>query len=87
MKEIQVSKFQSSISFPIPVEKGVYYFEFGYRKRNGDWRLLASNNLNFGYRITKIFQPFEGEDWFFPQTRICKILHYINDRVIIFFNK
>ena len=30
MKEIQVSKFQSSIAFPIPINKGVYYFEFGY---------------------------------------------------------
>ena len=33
MKEIQVSKFQSSITFPIPINKGVYYFEFGYRKK------------------------------------------------------
>ena len=53
MKEIQVSKFQSSISFPIPLNKGVYYFELGYRKRNGEWRMLAYQNLNLGYRIKK----------------------------------
>ena len=28
MKEIQINKFKSSVSFPIPIEKGVYYFEF-----------------------------------------------------------
>ena len=54
MKEIQVSKFQSSIAFPIPINKGVYYFEFGYRKKNGEWRKLAFQNLNLGYRIKKI---------------------------------
>ena len=51
MKEIQVSKFQSSISFPVPINKGVYCVEFGYRKRNGDWRTIAYQNLNLGYRI------------------------------------
>tara|TARA_Y100001968_G_scaffold12555_1_gene10405 strand:+ start:2807 stop:3367 length:561 start_codon:yes stop_codon:yes gene_type:complete len=62
MKEIQVSKFQSSISFPIPMNKGMYYFEFGYRKRNGDWRMLAFQNLNLGYRIKKVSKSYD--DWF-----------------------
>ena len=64
MKEIQVNKFQSSISFPIPINKGVYYFEFGYRKRNGEWRKLASQEINLGYRIKKILQSFDGDNWF-----------------------
>ena len=64
MKEIQVSKFQSSISFPIPINKGVYYFEFGYRKKNGEWRKLAYQELNLGYRIKKIIQSFDNDDWF-----------------------
>tara|TARA_B100000945_G_scaffold290146_1_gene263675 strand:+ start:114 stop:659 length:546 start_codon:yes stop_codon:yes gene_type:complete len=64
MKEIQVSKFQSSTSFPIPINRGVYYFEFGFRKRNGEWRLLASNNLNLGYRIKKEMRSFEDNNWF-----------------------
>ena len=64
MKEIQVSKFQSSISFPIPINKGVYYFELGYRKKNGEWRKLASQNLNLGYRIRKLLQCFDHHNWF-----------------------
>ncbi len=64
MKEIQVNKFQSSTLFPIPINKGVYYFEFGYRKRNGEWRVLASQYLNLGYRIKKIIQSFEKDAWF-----------------------
>ena len=64
MKEIQVSQFQSSISFPIPINKGVYYFEFGYRKKNGEWRKLAYDNLNMGYRIKKIIQKFDSSNWF-----------------------
>jgi len=63
MKEIQVSKFQSSITFPIPINKGVYYFEFGYRKKNGEWRKLACQNLNLGFRIKKVIQLFEN-NWF-----------------------
>ena len=64
MKEIQVNKFQSSISFPIPINKGMYYFELGYRKKNGDWRKLAYYYLNFGYRIKKIIKSFENDNWF-----------------------
>ena len=64
MKEIQVSKFQSSIAFPIPINKGRYYFEFGYRKKNGEWRKLAYDNLNLGYRIKKIIQSFDNDNWF-----------------------
>ena len=64
MKEIQVSKFQSSISFPIPINKGMYYFEFGYRKKNGNWRKLAFENLNLGYRIKRVIQSFENDSWF-----------------------
>ena len=64
MKEIQVSKFQSSIAFPIPINKGVYYFEFGYRKKNGEWRKLAFQNLNLGYRIKKIFSSLDDDMWF-----------------------
>ncbi len=64
MKEIQVSKFQSSIKFPIPIDKGVYYFEFGYRKRNGEWRKLAYQNLNLGYRIKKTIQNVDQANWF-----------------------
>ena len=69
MKEIQVSKYQSSISFPIPIDKGVYYFEFGYRKKNGEWRKLAYKNLNLGYRIRKVIESFEKDNWFDPQKR------------------
>ena len=64
MKEIQVSKYQSSITFPIPVNRGMYYFEFGYRKKNGEWRKIAYQELNLGYRIKKIIQKFENDNWF-----------------------
>ena len=64
MKEIQVSKFQSSISFPIPINKGKYYFEFGYRKKNGEWRKISQNYLNLGYRIKKITKSFDNDNWF-----------------------
>ena len=64
MKEVQVSKFQSSITLPIPINKGVYYFEFGFRKKNGDWRRLAYQKINMGYRILKVIQSFEKDDWF-----------------------
>ena len=64
MKEIQVSKFQSSISFLIPINKGVYYLEFGYRKKNGEWRTLAHQDLNLGYRIKKLINSFENDNWF-----------------------
>tara|TARA_Y100001968_G_C19222118_1_gene650265 strand:- start:125 stop:688 length:564 start_codon:yes stop_codon:yes gene_type:complete len=69
MKEIQVSKFQSSITFPIPVNKGVYYFEFGYRKKNGEWRKLAYQQLNLGYRIKKLIQSFDNDNWFISKIR------------------
>ena len=68
MKEIQVSKFQSSISFPIPINKGVYYFEFGYRKRSGDWRTIAYQCLNLGYRIKRAIQKFDQDNWFGMKT-------------------
>ena len=64
MKEIQVSKYQSSISFPIPVNKGVYYFELGYRKRNGEWRKLAFQTINFGFRIQKVIPFLYNDNWF-----------------------
>ena len=64
MKEIEISKSKSYITFPIPINKGVYNFELGYRKRNGDWRLIASKDLNFGYRIKKIMKRFESDNWF-----------------------
>ena len=70
MKEIQVSKFQSSILFPIPINKGVYYFEFGYRKKDGEWRKLADQKLNLGYRIKKLLQSFDNDSWFNPKIRI-----------------
>ena len=69
MKEIQVSKFQSSITFPIPINKGMYYFEFGYRKKNGQWRKLAYQNLNLGYRIKKVIQSFDNDNWFVAKIR------------------
>ena len=64
MKEIQLSKFQSSISFPIPMDKGFYYFEFGYRKINGQWRTLAYQYLNLGYRIIKVIDNVYQDKWF-----------------------
>ena len=64
MKEIQVNKFQSSITFPIPVNKGMYYFELGYRKKNGEWRKLAYYFLNLGYTIKKITKLFDNDNWF-----------------------
>jgi len=69
MKEIEVSKFQSSISFPIPVDKGVYYFEFGYRKKNGKWRKLSHQSLNLGYRIKKSIKNFNNDNWFISINR------------------
>ena len=71
MKEIQISKFQSSITFPIPINKGVYYFELGYRKKNGEWRKLAYQNLNLGYRIKKVIQSFNN-NWFDSRIKIKK---------------
>jgi len=53
MKEIQVNKFQSSISFPITINKGMYYFELDYRNTNGQWGNLAYCYFNFGDRIKK----------------------------------
>ena len=70
MKEIQVSKFHSSISFPIPINKGVYYFEFGYRKKNGEWRKLAHQTLNLGYSIRKVIQSFDNDNWFNSKKRM-----------------
>tara|TARA_B100000945_G_C19969412_1_gene406849 strand:+ start:123 stop:413 length:291 start_codon:yes stop_codon:yes gene_type:complete len=64
MKEIQISKFQSSISFPIPINKGVYYIELGYRKRNGEWRMLSHQVINLGYRIKKVIQELDNDNWF-----------------------
>ena len=64
MKEIQVSKFQSSISFPVPIDKGVYCFELGYRKKNGQWRQLSSQYLNLGYRIRKVIDNADKHNWF-----------------------
>ena len=72
MKEIEISKFQSSITFPIPINKGVYYFELGYRKKDGGWRKLAYQKLNLGYRIKKVIQSFENDSWFDP--KITKII-------------
>jgi len=69
MKEIEISKFQSSITFPIPINKGVYYFEFGYRKKDGRWRKLAYQKLNLGYRIKKEIQSFDNYDWFDSKIR------------------
>ena len=69
MKEIQLSRFQSSIKFPIPIGKGVYYFELGYRKRNGEWRKIAYQNLNLGYRIIKVIQRSENDNWFDSKKR------------------
>ena len=70
MKEIQVSKFQSSISFPIPINTGVYCFEFGYRKKNGEWRKLAFQNLNLGYRIKKVIKSIHNDSWFESKIRV-----------------
>ena len=89
MKEIQVSKFQSSITFPIPINKGVYYFEFGYRKKNGEWRKLASQNINLGYRIKRIFQSFENDNWFYSKIRRNKdisfheLAHQLSENTLI----
>jgi len=69
MKEIQVSKYQSSISFPIPINKGVYYVEFGFRKKNGEWRKIAYQVLNLGYRINKIIQIIDNDNWFISNNR------------------
>ena len=70
MKEIEISRSQSSIKFPIPINKGVYYFEFGYRKKDGEWRKLAYQTLNLGYRIKKVIQSFDNDIWFDSNIRI-----------------
>ena len=72
MKEIQISKFQSSITFPIPINKGVYYFELGYRKKNGEWRKIADQSLNLGYRIKKVINIFDYDNWFGSKLRNSK---------------
>ena len=88
MKEIQVSKFQSSISFPIPIDKGVYYFEFGYRKKNGEWRKLAYKDLNLGYRIKKIIQTFDNENWIDFQSSVADPFFSIHEKAYqLSFNK
>tara|TARA_B100000965_G_C19540744_1_gene735469 strand:- start:412 stop:951 length:540 start_codon:yes stop_codon:yes gene_type:complete len=69
MKEIQVNKFKSSVTFPIPINKGMYYFEFGYRKKNGEWRKLAFQELNLGYRIKKLIRDFDNDTWFSPNKK------------------
>ncbi len=69
MKEIEISKFQSSITFPIPINKGVYYFELGYRKKDGEWRKIASQKLNLGYRIKKLMQSSDTYNWFDSKIR------------------
>ena len=80
MKEIQLSKFQSSITFPIPINKGVYYFELGYRKKNGEWRKLANQKLNLGYRITKVIQNFENDNWFDSKLRLTTNNLYVHEK-------
>ena len=79
MKEIQVNKFQSSISFPIPIDKGVYYFEFGYRKKNGSWRRLAYQNLNLGYRIRKVIDRFDKDNWFYSNNKNSNISSSVHE--------
>ena len=79
MKEIQVSQFQSSILFPIPINKGMYCFEFGYRKKNGDWRKLANQNLNLGYRIKKAIETFDKDNWFNPKKDDGKTLLNVHE--------
>ena len=64
MKEFQINKFQSSILFRLPVNKGTYSFEFGYRKKNGEWRKLAYQDLNLGYRIKKTIKYLYNDNWF-----------------------
>ena len=80
MKEIEVSKFQSSILFPIPINKGMYCFEFGYRKKNGDWRKLANQNLNLGYRIKKAIETFDKDNWFNPKKYDGKTLLTLHEK-------
>ena len=80
MKEIQVSQFQSSILFPIPINKGMYCFEFGYRKKNGDWRKLANQNLNLGYRIKKAIETFDKDNWFKPKKDDGKTLLNVHEK-------
>ena len=69
MKEIEISKFQSSITFPIPINKGVYCFELGYRKKNGQWRKIAYQNLNLGYKIKKALKKYDDNNWFRSNNR------------------
>lgn len=66
MKEIQIDQAQSSFSFQIPLDRGMYYFEFGYRKPNGEWRKLAFQDLNLGYRITSLLKYLYQDEWFEP---------------------
>ena len=80
MKEIQVSQFQSSITFPVPMNKGMYYFEFGYRKKNGEWRKLAHQNLNLGYRIKKVFLNFDNDQWFDSKIRTRDVDHNFHEK-------
>ena len=80
MKEIQVSQFQSSILFPIPINKGMYCFEFGYRKKNGDWRKLAYQKLHLGYRIKKVIETLDNDNWFNPKKDYEKTLLNVHEK-------
>ena len=40
----------------------------GYRKKNGEWRKLAYQNLNLGYRIKKVIKSFDNDNWFSSKT-------------------
>ena len=80
MKEIQISQFQSSIAFPIPINKGMYYFELGFRKRNGEWRMLAYSYLNMGYRIKKIINYFNNDNWFDYKITVKNVDHDFHEK-------
>ena len=75
MKEIQVSKFQSSIVFPIPINKGTCYFELGFPNENGELRKLAYYYLNLGYRINKVIKYFTNDNWFDSKAKIDNVFY------------
>ena len=63
MKEIQVNKHNEYANLQIPLNSGIYMIEIGYRKRNGEWRGLASKKINLGFS-SKLNFNLDEEDWF-----------------------
>ena len=50
-------------------------------KKNGDWRKLAYQELNLGYRIIKVNQNFQNDNWFDSKVRLMNNSLSFHDKV------